>query len=128
MSWSYDPSDLSGNKLNQLRLVIGDTEASDPLLQDQELTFFLEQTNNSVQKAACKALDALIARASGEVNYSLGPYSESATNKINNWKALQQDLLKQIQGCNAPVSKPPTTNAIFRYDVMSVECCEGADE
>lgn len=128
MAWNYDSNDLSGNKLNQVRLVIGDTVFSDPQLQDEEIMFFLAQSNDSVQKAACKALDALIARASGEVNYTLGPYSESATNKINNWKALQQDLLKQVQSCNAPVSKSPTTGPIFKYDVMSVACCEGADE
>lgn len=129
MAWNYDPTDLETDLVSQVRLRIGDTVASDPQLQDEEIEFFLSSSGDDVLRASLRAVNALIAKASSEISgYTLGPYSESSTNKINNWRAVQQDLSSQVISFAAPVSKPPTTSPIFNYDMMSKECCEVVDE
>ena len=50
MSWSYSPSDLNtttaSGRLNTVRLLVGDTDTTDQLVQNEEITFALSQTGD----------------------------------------------------------------------------------
>lgn len=129
MAWTYDPINLDTDLISQVRLRIGDTDADDPQMQDEEITYFLTVTHENTLRASLLAIKGLIAKASSEAtSYSLGPYSESTTNKINNWRAVEQDLINQVVSYAAPVSKQPTTSPVFNYDMMSRDCCEVSNE
>jgi len=41
MSWSYDVTALATSLKDQIRLRIGDTDESDPIMQDEEITFYV---------------------------------------------------------------------------------------
>lgn len=69
MSWSYSPSDLNtttaSGRLNTVRLLIGDTDSTDELSQNEEITFALSQTGDNVYYAAvwiCRTIAAKFSR------------------------------------------------------------------
>ena len=69
MSWSYSPSDLNtttaSGRLNSVRLLVGDTDTNDQLVQNEEITFALSQANNSIYYAAswiCRTIAAKFSR------------------------------------------------------------------
>lgn len=59
MGWNYDAARLANNPMMQVRLLIQDTDASDPLLQDEEINFFLTVQGANVKRAAADACDAI---------------------------------------------------------------------
>lgn len=69
MSWSYTPSDLNtttaSGRLNTVRLLVGDTDSTDELVQNEEILFALSQTGDNVYYAAvwiCRAVAAKFSR------------------------------------------------------------------
>lgn len=69
MSWSYSPSDLNtttaSGRLYTVRLLVGDTDTTDQLVQDEEITFALSQTGDNAYSAAvwiCRAIAAKFSR------------------------------------------------------------------
>lgn len=66
MAWSYDNTDL-GKHLNWIRLVIGDTDSADPLLDDNEINgiLALEPERELAAALACEALAAKFAARGG---------------------------------------------------------------
>ena len=67
MAWSYDPTDL-GKHLNWIRLMVGDVEATDPLISDEEITglLALEQDRGAAAMKICAALAAKFAARGGK--------------------------------------------------------------
>lgn len=84
MAWSYNSSDLntttSSGRLNSVRLLIGDTDTTDQIMQDEEIVFSLAQTNNNIYYAgswACHMIASKFSRlvdtrleGAGETKYS----------------------------------------------------------
>ena len=52
MTWTYDEANIdlttSAGRLNAVRAVIQDTDSSDQLLQNEEIAFFLVQSNDDI--------------------------------------------------------------------------------
>lgn len=128
MSWSYDPSKLKDSPKDQVRLLIGDTEEDDPLLQDEEIQFYLDQHPNDIKRCSLECVNVIITRICNTPDYTLGPYSESNANRLKAFQTLQQDLSAQVVGYNAPLADSPSTAPIFAYDMMSAICCARGDE
>lgn len=95
--WTYDPSELDktteeGRK-NIVRLLIGDTDSSDPQVQDEEIAFYLEDNPNKIYSAAAGACFTIYSKYTRMVNTELdeairADYSDLA----KNYKALLSDL------------------------------------
>lgn len=73
--WTYDPSELDktteeGRK-NIIRLLIGDTDSSDPQVQDEEIAFYLEDNSDKVYSAAAGACFAIYSKYTRMVNTEL---------------------------------------------------------
>lgn len=69
MSWSYSATDLntttSSGRLNSVRLLVGDTDTTDQLVQNEEITFALSQAGNNIYYASswiCKVIAAKFSR------------------------------------------------------------------
>ena len=69
MSWSYDPNTLNtttdSGRVNTVRLLVGDTDTTDQLVQNEEVLFALTQTGNNIYYAAvwvCRTISAKFAR------------------------------------------------------------------
>lgn len=67
--WSYSASNLNtttaSGRLNSVRLLVGDTDSADQLVQDEEVLFALSQANNNVYYAAawlCRTISAKFGR------------------------------------------------------------------
>jgi len=72
MAWSYDPSDLDkttpSGRLNVVRLLVGDTNTSDQQIQDEEITFALGETNDSVYYAAAWVANSIASSYARQVD------------------------------------------------------------
>lgn len=124
MSWSYNPETLKDDKKDQVRLKLGDTDESDALLQDEEILFLLEQSNDNVLKASVQGCLLIISKLSGLVDFKVGPYSESQGDRLKSYQLLYSMLSSQAAIACAPLAKTPTTGAVFHYDMMSIGGCE----
>jgi hypothetical protein len=62
MAWSYDPTLASGK--DRVRWLVGDTDANDPLIKDEEILFALIENPRLYRAAAlvCRATSARLMR------------------------------------------------------------------
>lgn len=121
MSWTYDPTQLQDSPLMQVRLVLGDTDAEDPLMENEEIQFYLDETGD-VQHASIRCIDTALARIAAIPDYKLGPYQESTGNRVLFLTSLRKRLEEEGTMYCPPLSKNPTTKPIFGYDMMSEYC------
>lgn len=94
MVWSYDPGALASSPLNQVRLLLGDTQLTAPLLQDEEISQYLGAYGNPYY-AAAYAAEAVAGVFSRQVDRSLGGMSLSNSQKATQYLALAQSLRRQ---------------------------------
>jgi hypothetical protein len=68
VTWTYDVSDLATSALDQVRFTLGDTLASDPQMQDEEINYVLTQRSSVLGAAAlcCRSLATKYARSADE--------------------------------------------------------------
>ena len=75
MAWTYDASDLDtstySGRLNVVRFLVGDTDASNPQVQNEEVSFSLTLKSNDVTLAAKYIAEHLYARYSSYVDVEL---------------------------------------------------------
>ncbi len=77
--------------LSNLRIEIGDTK-DDKIFTDEELTYFLEASNNNMAKAKIKIIDRLIADNHKLHKFSLGNISGDPSTIINHLLAWRHEL------------------------------------
>ena len=128
MSWTYDVETLADSLKDQIRLKIGDTDPDAPLLEDEEINFFITNKEPSLLLATLDCLNVCIMRISNLPDYKLGPYSESHTSRLKYLTALRDDIQQEACLSGLPASELPTTENIFSYDIMSSFCCRGKYE
>ena len=92
MVWSYSTIGLSTNKKNQTRLLIGDTSSTFPLLQDEEIEFFLDENSDSVLAAAIDCCEAIAAEFSKEADTKNGALSVKASQRSEAYLAMAEKL------------------------------------
>lgn len=98
MAWSYDASNLNtttaSGRLNTVRLIMGDTDTTDQLIQNEEISFALAQSNNNVYYAASLVCRLVAAKFSRLVDTSL----DNAISAKYSTRAKQyQQLALQIE-------------------------------
>ena len=75
MTWSYSEDALGTStaieRLNTVRLLTGDTDYTDQLIQDEEVTFALTQSGNNVYYAASWVASAIAAKFARKVTTEL---------------------------------------------------------
>jgi len=86
MSWNYsgNPAD---SQVDEVRFLIGDTEACDQFLQDEEIEYILVQEGDPA-KAAARAAEALVAKFARLVSESVGSVKLSCEQKYDHYKEL----------------------------------------
>lgn len=93
MSWSYSGNPKSSAR-DELRFLIGDTDTCDQLLQDEELTYLLDQTGSALS-AAIRAAENLAAKFSRMVDESVGRISIKLSQRAEQYRALAADLRRR---------------------------------
>jgi hypothetical protein len=100
MSWSYDPNTLntttSAGRLNTVRLLVGDTDTTDQLVQNEEITFALSQTGDNVYYGAVWICRAIAAKFSRLVTTTLdGSLSANYSDKAKQYNQLAVQIEAQ---------------------------------
>lgn len=96
--WTYDPTNLSqateeGRK-NIVRLLVGDTDESDPQLQDEEIIFALSSNRDKVYTAGVFVVNAILSRYARLVNVELDEaIREDYSDLIKNYNEIRNELL-----------------------------------
>lgn len=104
MAFSYDDTNLGTDtasaRLNATRLLLGDTNSSDPQVQDDEVIFALAQVNDNVYYAAAWLARAIAAKYSRQVTTELdGQLSVEYSDLAKQYYTLSDDL--EYQGTKA---------------------------
>lgn len=93
MAWSYSASDLNtttaSGRLNTVRLLVGDTDTNDQLVQNEEILFALSEANNNVYYAASWICRTIAAKFSRMVDTQLdGALSASYSDRAKQYQQL----------------------------------------
>jgi len=86
---------------DEVRLLLGDTDTSDELLSDVEVQYFITTYGAGIL-AAAKAARALMAKFARFVDSSVGEVSESASQRIEQFRLLAVELETQA-GISVPI-------------------------
>jgi len=102
MAWTYSADNLvtttAGGRLNVVRLLIGDTDTNDQLLDNDEITFALAQANDNVYFAASWSARTISAQFARRVTTKMdGALSANYSDLAKQYKALSDDLREQGQ-------------------------------
>jgi hypothetical protein len=100
MAWSYSAADLntttSSGRLNSVRLLVGDTDTSDQLVQNEEITFGLAQANNNIYYAAAWVCRTIAAKFSRMVDTTLdGALSAKYSTRAQQYQQLAAQVEAQ---------------------------------
>ena len=106
--WTYDPSILNGNtqegRKNIVRLLVGDTDSVDPQLQDEEIYFALNASQDKVYPAASTVINVIISKYARLVNIELDEaIREDYSDLIDNYKQIRADLITKSRFMNKSI-------------------------
>lgn len=114
MSWTYgyNPND---NTKDMVRFLIGDTDPTDPLLQDEEIQYLLNQ-GGAPQNVAVMAIEGIMAKFSRMADETVGGVKINFSQKLKNMDLMKQAMIQRI----ATTSIKPYAGAISRSDMLQV--------
>jgi len=116
MVWSYN-SALTTDK-DRVRFLVGDTNESDKLLQDEEIEYLLTETTN-VLLVASRAAKAIAARFSRQADKAVGDLRISLSQKAQAYMVLAADLEKRALTSSAcPTWQEPEEDTKFEIGMM----------
>lgn len=126
-TYSYDPTKICDNGVDQMRFELGDTivdlgDVQSPLC-DEEYAAMIGSTT-SWKRAKLKCLKAIVMKMAYEVNTSTDGLSYSLNDRYDRWKAMYDDLKKDAQAA-VPICNPNALGGkngedmYFHYDMLS---------
>ncbi|MFA6719278.1 MAG: hypothetical protein WCS15_09360 [Prevotella sp.] len=95
--WTYDPTDLdtstSSGRLNVVRLLIGDTDTNDQIVQNEEITFALSEKSDNVYEASSLTCRFIASKYSSLVDTQLdGALQENYSDLADRYFKLSSRL------------------------------------
>jgi len=106
MGWTYSADPTSSAK-DAVRFMIGDIDPNNPLVQDEEITFNLQEVNFNLYRAASNTCYNLAAQFTGmaqTVSKTVGGLTLSTTygDKAQRYERLAKDLLLRGRRVSPP--------------------------
>lgn len=97
MVWTYNSADLNtstaSGRLNAVRYLVGDTQETDPQVQDEEILFALSENGDKVYKAASYVANTIAAKYARLVTTELdGQLNVKYSDLADKYKALAAEL------------------------------------
>lgn len=105
MAYTSDPANSTSDAL---RLVVGDTSTTAPLLQDAEVSFFIA-TYGANLLAASHAAAAIAAKYAIQVSQNFGEGNVQLDQLFQHFKTLAADLLEQHSRGQSSFTVPAAT-------------------
>ena len=81
MSWSYYGNPAS-SEMDELRFIIGDTNISEPIMQDEELEYLITKYGSNRNLLMYQAFTRAATLFARDIKRSLGPQSEDPTERL----------------------------------------------
>ena len=108
MSWSYSGNPAS-SELDELRFIIGDTNMSEPIMQDEELEYLITKYGSNRNLLMYQAFTRAATLFARDIKRSLGPQSEDPTERLKYFRdqANAYKAKLAIAGISVPVYKYP---------------------
>ncbi len=91
MAWSYSGKPEASNPKDQVRFLVQDTDQTDQLLSDEEITFLLDLEGGAL-KAATKAAETIAAKFARKCDESVGQVKVSFSQKFKQYSELAAKL------------------------------------
>jgi hypothetical protein len=91
MGWSYDVDALSTSDKDVVRLIIGDTDTNDQLLQNEEINHFIS-LHGTVVRAATESARAIAAKFARLMSRSVGGLQADFAAKYRQYLELANNL------------------------------------
>lgn len=91
MTWTYDLNALSV-ALNKVRLLVGDTDTNDQLIQDEEIAFFISENPSNVYYAAAETAEAIAAKYQSAISSKTADGKSISYEQITNYLSLAAKL------------------------------------
>ena len=104
MSWSYS-GDPTSSPMDALRFEVGDTDINNPMLQNEELSYMLGQSQ-TILHAAVYACEVLSRKFAVLADMRIGPTSISASQRAEAFAKRAMELRKRIASSHAPTFNP----------------------
>ena len=119
MSFSYS-GDPSASELDAARFLIGDTDSTSPIMQDEEIQYIIDTSSNgtltnNVKYQLFSRAATLFAR---DIKRSLGPQSEDPTSRLEYFKE-QANYYKGLVSAGGVSATACAYPKIFRKGMMS---------
>jgi hypothetical protein len=99
MAWTYDASDLvtstASGRLNVVRVLIGDTDTNNQMVQDEEINLALSEVGDNVYFAGSYVADTLAAKYSNKVDTKLDGALSATYSQLSEQYRLLSARLKQ---------------------------------
>lgn len=94
MPYGNDPEN---DTADELRLLIGDTDLSDPLLSDEEVAFFLSDAGGAAIWGAIRAATAVAAKFARKVTSTSGRVSKALSDLMQHYLDLARRLEQRAE-------------------------------
>ncbi len=104
MAWTYET--MLGSDKDKVRLLIGDTDAGQPLLSDEELAYCLTQAG--VTRAAAKACRAIAAKFARDATTAVAGFSATLQSRHEQYLKLAEIL----EAAGSEIIAVPTAGGI----------------
>lgn len=106
-SYNYDPREITGKGVDQMRFELGDTivlqgPMTSPLC-DEEYEAILS-SEKDWKRSKLKCLEAIMMKLSYEVNTSVDGLSYSFSDRAKRWKEMYEEAKKELQAPSLPVA------------------------
>ena len=95
MSWSYS-GDPNNSAVDRYRFMLGDTDASSPLMQDEEIMFLASEAGDNDNKALYLLFSHAATIFARDIKRSLGPQMEDPTKRLEYFKAMADEYKAKI--------------------------------
>lgn len=112
MTWTYDGNPDAGStatadeRRDAVRLILGDTDAADEQVTDEEIAFALDEESNNVYTAAILLCNSLVAKYARLVNLKFSDVSVNYEAKHKNYVALANRLRNQAAARGLNIGDP----------------------
>jgi len=133
MAYTYDPAKIKENGKDRMRFELGDTMveggAETCALTDEEYGAIMELYPSKWKKAKLELLRSILHRFAYEVNTTVGPLSLQMRGRFDAWKALHDELSKEVSKMAAPsLNRSITEKPPYFYEGMHNNHVAGGTE
>ena len=114
--WSYS-GNPGASARDAVRFLIGDTDQTDQILQNGEITYLLSQYGNNVLNASIRAIEGIMAKFARMSDESVGPVRISFSQRLKGYERMRQTLIQR----QAMTDASPYAGGISQSDASTVD-------